>query len=91
YILTNKFNSVLYIGMTGDLEGRIQQHKTKEVEGFTSKYNVNKLVYYEKFPTALEAITREKQLKNWKRKWKQELIESNNREYQDLAVDWFEK
>lgn len=67
YILTNKTNKVLYIGVTNDLLRRVNEHKQKIVRGFTSKYNVNKLVYYEYTDDIWSALEREKQLKNWKR------------------------
>jgi len=89
YILTNKVNTVLYTGMTNNLEGRVYQHKTKEVEGFTSKYNVNKLVYYEEFSSPMEAIAREKQIKAGSRLKKVKLIESFNKEWNDLSSDWY--
>ena len=76
YILTSKRNGTLYIGVTFDLPKRIWQHKNKMVEGFTKRYNVNKLVYYEVHADAQSAITREKQLKKWRRAWKLQLIES---------------
>lgn len=84
YILTNKSNTVLYIGVTNNLVRRVYEHKTKLVEGFTQKYNVHKLVYYEIFEEIQSAITREKQLKKWKRKWKNELIERANPLWKDL-------
>ena len=67
YILTNFNNKVLYIGVTNDLNRRIYEHKNKLIDGFTKKYNVNKLVYYEEYKDVNEAISREKQLKGWKR------------------------
>jgi len=84
YILTNKKKGVLYIGVTNNLIKRTYIHKKKIAGGFTKKYNVNKLVYYEKFNSIISAITREKQLKNWKRTWKIELIEKHNIEWKDL-------
>ena len=84
YILTNKKKGVLYIGVTNNLIKRTYIHKKKIAGGFTQKYNVNKLVYYEKFNSIISAITREKQLKNWKRTWKIELIEKHNIEWKDL-------
>lgn len=87
YILTNKNHSVLYIGVTSDLVKRIYEHKNSLVKGFTKKYNVDHLVYYEEFSDILEAITREKQLKKWNRAWKEELIEQFNPEWQDLYED----
>jgi len=84
YILTNKSNKVLYVGITNNLSRRIYEHKHKLVEGFTKKYNVNKLVYYEIFEDAYSAISREKQLKGWLRKKKVELINAFNPIWQDL-------
>ncbi len=84
YILTNPTNTVLYIGVTEDLIKRIWQHKEKLTEGFTKKYNLTKLVYYEVFETILYAIQREKQLKAGSRKRKVELIKSLNPSWQDL-------
>ena len=84
YILTNKTNKVLYIGVTNDLLRRVNEHKQKIVRGFTSKYNVNKLVYYEYADYIWSALEREKQLKNWKRSWKIDLVNSFNSEWRDL-------
>jgi len=70
YILTNKSNKVLYIGVTNDLERRMYEHKNKMVNGFTKKYNLAKLVYFEATADVKSAIEREKQLKNWHRDWK---------------------
>ena len=84
YILTNEINTVLYIGVTDNLIKRIYQHKMKVVSGFTSKYNVNKLVYYEIYEDIIEAIKREKQLKNWHREWKINLIKRNNPDFNYL-------
>ena len=84
YLLTNKSNKVLYTGVTGDLTKRIFQHRNKMVEGFTKKYNVYKLVYYEKFDDIENAIAREKQIKGWKRSKKDELIKSMNPNWNDL-------
>lgn len=89
YILTNKNNTTLYIGVTNDVEARVLQHKTKEVKGFTYKYNVDKLVYFEKFRYIEDAIEREKQLKNWKRSWKNDLIEEDNPLWADLSIGWY--
>lgn len=74
YILTNKVNTVFYIGVTNNLNRRIYEHKNKLIEGFTKKYNVNKLVYYEISDSVESAILREKQLKRWNRQWKINLI-----------------
>jgi putative endonuclease len=84
YILTNKKNGVLYIGVTSDLIKRIYEHKSGFVEGFTKKYNLYKLVYYEVHDDIVMAITREKQMKKWNRQWKIELIEKMNPEWRDL-------
>lgn len=87
YILTNKTNRVLYIGVTNDLVRRIYEHKNALIEGFTKKYNVQKLVYYEEAENPLEAIEREKQLKRWHRDWKINLITKNNPIWKDLSED----
>lgn len=84
YILTNKNNSVLYIGVTGNLQRRIYEHKNKIIEGFTSKYNLSKLVYFEQTENAISALNREKQLKNWHREWKNNLISKFNPKWIDL-------
>jgi len=86
YILTSK-TKVLYVGMTDILQRRIYEHKLGLVEGFTKRYNVNKLVYYESQPDLKSAIKREKQLKNWHRQWKINLIESKNEDWKDLYPD----
>ena len=87
YLLTNKTNKVLYIGVTNNLERRIFEHKNKLVEGFTKKYNLNKLVYYEATNDIDGALEREKQLKNWHRDWKINLINSSNPAWKDLSDD----
>jgi putative endonuclease len=74
YFMTNTYNNVLYIGVTNNLTRRVAEHKAKINKGFTYKYNCDKLVYYEVFDSIVDAIAREKQLKNWKREWKNELI-----------------
>ena len=84
YIMSNKNNNVLYIGVTNDLIRRIYEHKNKMLKGFTSKYNVEKLVYYECFEDELLAIQREKNLKNWHKEWKENLIRQMNPEWKDL-------
>ncbi len=84
YIATNKTNAVLYTGVTNNLERRIYEHKNKLVSSFTSKYNVNKLVYYEEFYFPAEAIAAEKRIKGWVRKKKIELIISLNPNFNDL-------
>ncbi len=85
YILTNKINTVFYIGVTGNLPNRIYQHKNKLLDGFTKKYNINKLVYFEQTEDVNSALRREKQLKNWRREWKIELINKNNPKWKDLT------
>jgi len=84
YIITNKTNKVLYIGVTNNLERRIYEHKNKLVPGFTQKYNINKLIHFEHFDNINDAIRREKQLKKWNRKWKEDLINENNPEWNNL-------
>ena len=92
YILTNKYHTVLYTGVTSDLKKRIYQHKNKEFKGsFTSNYNCDKLVYFESFIRIEEAIAREKQIKAGSRKAKEELITGTNPEWKDLwevIKDW---
>ena len=78
----------MYIGVTNDLERRLFEHKTKMVKGFTSRYNIDKLVYFEQYTNINTAIKREKQLKRWNRQWKIDLIEDDNPEWNDLTVDW---
>jgi putative endonuclease len=87
YIITNKKDGVLYIGVTSDLIGRIYQHKHKLLKGFSAKYNLDKLVYYEVFEDVLEAIAREKKLKHFPRSAKVGLIESFNPSWRDLYFD----
>lgn len=84
YILTNKNNNVLYTGVTNDLKRRIYEHKEKLIDGFTKKYNVNKLVYYETCNDVNGAIFREKQIKSGSRRKKIELIQSMNKQWNDL-------
>ncbi len=84
YILASKRNGTLYIGVTSDLAKRIWEHKNNMVEGFSKRYDVHRLVWYELHETMESAIQREKQMKEWKRKWKLELIESVNPEWQDI-------
>ena len=87
YILTNWNNKVMYIGVTNDLYKRIYQHKNKLVDGFTKKYNVTKLVYYESTEDVTSAIAREKQLKGWTRKKKDKLVVMINPEWKDLGAE----
>jgi len=87
YLLTNKTNSVLYCGVTNDIKRRVYEHKKKLVDGFTNKYNVDKLVYYEICGNSIEAIKREKQIKGWRRDKKDKLISGFNPEWKDLYDD----
>lgn len=89
YILSNKKDGVLYIGLTNELERRLEEHKTKILKGFTYKYNVDKLVYFEEFDTYEKAFTRERRLKKWNRDWKIKLIEKENSGWDDLSAEWF--
>jgi len=89
YIITNKPQGTLYIGVTSNLIKRIYEHKHGIYKGFSKKYNLDKLVYFETFENIKEAITREKQLKNWHREWKINLIEKDNPEWKDLSVEFF--
>src|SRR5438105_8344757 len=84
YILASEQNGKLYIGVTSDLVKRVWQHKEELADGFTKQYNVKTLVYYEQHDTAESAIFREKRLKEWKRKWKLDLIEKFNPTWEDL-------
>ena len=84
YIMANKLNTTVYIGVTSDLIKRVYEHKNKLSDGFTKKYNINKLVHYEIYDDINEAIKREKQLKTFKREWKNELIEQDNKIWDDL-------
>ena len=84
YMLASKRNGTLYIGVTNNLLKRVHQYKNDITEGFTRKYNVHSLVYYEVFNRIQDAITREKQMKKWKRQWKMELIEKSNPNWEDL-------
>lgn len=84
YIMTNRKNGALYIGITNDLCRRVYEHRTGATSGFTRKYNLTRLVYYEEYPSATEAIAREKSMKERHRAWKTELIERMNQGWQDL-------
>ncbi len=88
YFMTNKNNTVIYIGVSGNLLKRVYQHKTKAYKGFTSKYNCDKLVYFEEFEDINQAIVREKQLKAGNRKRKEELIKQENPNWEDLSDGW---
>ena len=89
YIMTNKHDSVLHIGMTNDLERRLSEHQSGETHGFTTDYRCQKLVFWEHYSYVHEAIAREKQLKNWSRKKKVALIESMNPRWFDLSEEIF--
>ena len=91
YILASKRNGTLYIGFTNDLDRRIFEHKFKLLPGFTKRYSVDKLVYYEEHTCRDDAFVRERQMKKWNRAWKIELIEKDNPRWNDLAADWFEE
>lgn len=88
YMLTNWNDSVLYIGVTNDLQRRLYEHKHHLADGFTKKYNVEKLVYFETTTDVRSAIEREKQLKGWVRAKKNELISRENPTWRDLSKDW---
>lgn len=87
YISASKRNGTLYIGVTSNLIKHINEHKKGFVDGFTKKYKVHLLVYYEQFLDIYSAISREKQLKHWRRKWKLQLIELHNPNWRDLYFD----
>ena len=87
YILTNR-SKTLYVGVTNDLERRVREHRNRYSAGFTSRYNLNRLVYYEHTSDVEAAITREKQIKGWLRRKKVALIESTNPYWKDLSLDW---
>ncbi len=87
YIITNKYNTVLYTGVTNDLQRRVYEHKSKLIDGFTKKYNVTKLVYYEIFDDSYAAISREKQIKAGSRQKKIDLVNSMNQEWKDLYAE----
>ena len=86
YILTNEYNTILYVGVTNDLIRRVYEHKQKLVDGFTKKYNVDKLVYYEHTTDVYSAITREKQIKSYRRAKKIDLVNSTNPEWNELNI-----
>ena len=85
YLLTNWNNKVMYVGVTNDLRRRIYEHQNKLVKGFTQKYNVNKLVYYEQTSDVFGALTREKEIKKWRREKKNGLVVQNNPKWTDLS------
>jgi putative endonuclease len=91
YILAGKKNGTLYVGMTKELGKRVVRHKSKRANQFAAKYDVDKLVYYEKHKSLEEAVKREKQLKKWNRRWKMKLIENHNPEWDDLFREVIKK
>src|SRR5690606_4751151 len=88
YFMTNKNNTVIYVGVTSDLLKRVYQHKTKAYKGFTDRYNCDKLEYFEEFDDITTAIAREKQIKSGNRKRKEDLINQENPEWNDLSDGW---
>lgn len=89
YIVSNWNNKVIYVGVTNNIERRLYEHKNKMVDGFTKKYNVNKLVYFEQTSDVRVALEREKQIKKFRREKKNMLIESINSDWRDLSLDWY--
>ncbi|MCH7960353.1 MAG: GIY-YIG nuclease family protein [Candidatus Hydrogenedentes bacterium] len=88
YLLTNRNDKVMYVGMTNDLERRLYEHKNKTFEGFTKKYNVSKLVYFEETNDVWAAIAREREIKKWRREKKNSLVNADNPDWKDLSADW---
>ena len=88
YIMTNYSQTSFYIGITGNLQKRVWEHKNKFIEGFTKRYNIDRLVYYELTNSVETALNREKQLKRWHRDWKINLIKEMNPQFKDLSMDW---
>ena len=86
YILTNKYNNVMYVGMTNNLTRRLYEHKNELVDGFTERYHVHKLVYYESTGDPVSAITREKEIKGWTRAKKNALVESKNPNWEEITI-----
>ncbi|OJU29500.1 MAG: GIY-YIG nuclease [Nitrobacter sp. 62-13] len=84
YLLASKKHGTLYLGVTNDIVRRVHEHRTKSVEGFTKRYNVDKLVWFETYDDIAHAITREKELKKWRRDWKIRLVEEDNPNWTDL-------
>ena len=91
YMMTNRWHTVLYTGITNSLQSRTWQHKTHAVPGFTKKYNCDRLVYFELYNEVDQAIAREKQIKGWSRAKKDALIATKNPTWEDLARDWYDK
>ena len=90
YILASKIRGTLYIGITNDLQRRVYEHKIGIKKGFTQKYGVSQLMYFETFQSVNEAIDRENNLKKWKRDWKIRLIEEENKQWLDIVQDWYD-
>src|SRR3989339_1664887 len=88
YLLTNWNNTVMYVGMTNNLIRRIYEHKNKLVKGFTEKYNVNKLVYFEETQDVIAALVREKEIKKWRREKKNQLVNRINPTWKELSLEW---
>lgn len=88
--MANYERTSIYIGVTNDIERRVLEHKTGKLRGYTSQYRCYYLMYYEKFNNVQIAIEREKQLKNWRSKWKWNLVKEQNSDFSDLAEDWFD-
>jgi len=84
YILASRKDGAIYVGVTNDIVRRIYEHRTKVIQGFTSKYNITRLVWFEIYDDPISAISREKELKKWKKAWKVQLIESQNPRWNDL-------
>ena len=91
YLIVNKSNTVIYTGVTSDIEDRVYKHKQKAYDGFSAKYECNKLVHYEEFQWIQDAIAREKQIKSWSRQKKIDLIVANNPSWSDLSDGWYEE
>lgn len=90
YILASQRNGTLYIGMTNNLQRRVYEHKTGVIKGFTQKYGISMLIYFEEFQQVEQAIERENNLKKWKRAWKLKLIEKENPNWNDLTKNWYD-
>ena len=90
YIIVNQRNTVMYVGITNDLNRRVYEHKAGLVEGFAKCYNIDKLVYLESTTDVFSAITREKEIKKWRREKKNILVESTNPDWCDLSSDWYQ-
>ncbi|MGH8501869.1 MAG: GIY-YIG nuclease family protein [Gammaproteobacteria bacterium] len=88
YLLTNRNDKVMYVGVTNDLVRRLYEHKSKLVKGFTEKYKLNKLVYFEQTSDVVAAIGREKEIKKWRREKKNALVNKSNPDWRNLSADW---